>query len=344
VISTILGILAAGVVTSPPAPSSRIVTEEFLVPATDPGIDLYVRNKRRADLGAHRPGRTILFVHGATYPAETSFDLPVDGQSWMDYVADRGYDVWLLDLRGYGKSTRPKEMDDSADAHEPLVRGDVAVGDIGAAVDFITARRKVPSLVLLAWSWGTTLTATYTSRNPGKVDRLVLYAPQWIRTTPSLTQPGTGPLAAYRIVTPEQARARWLTGVPDARKSSLIPAGWFEAWVAATFTSDPAGAKAQPPFLRAPNGVLKDGAEYWSLGQPYYDPEQIKVPVLLVVGEWDRDTPPYMAKALFPLLVNAPGKRFVELSEGTHTIILERNRMALFEAVQTFLDEGVRQE
>jgi alpha-beta hydrolase superfamily lysophospholipase len=60
---------------------------------------------------------------------------------------------------------------------------------------------------------------------------------------------------------------------------------------------------------------------------------------LLVGAEWDRDAPPYMRQALFPLLVNAPSKRYVELSEGTHTIIMEKNRLKLFEAVQAFIDE-----
>lgn len=45
---------------------------------------------------------------------------------------------------------------------------------------------------------------------------------------------------------------------------------------------------------------------------------------------------------LFPLLTHSPGKRLVMLAEGTHTIIMERNRMKLFEAVQSFLDEAGR--
>ena len=53
---------------------------------------------------AFRPERTVLFVHGSTYPASTSFDLKLGDTSWMDYIATRGYDVYLLDLRGYGHS------------------------------------------------------------------------------------------------------------------------------------------------------------------------------------------------------------------------------------------------
>ena len=47
-----------------------------------------------------------------------------------------------------------------------------------------------------------------------------------------------------------------------------------------------------------------------------------------------------MAQTLFPLLVNAPGKRMVTLAEGTHFIVMERNRMELFRAVQAFFDEA----
>ena len=76
-------------------------------------------------------------------PASTSFDLPLDGESWMDYLAARGYDVYLLDLRGYGKSSRPKEMSEDPKANPPIVRGDTAVKDIGTAVDFVLSRRKI---------------------------------------------------------------------------------------------------------------------------------------------------------------------------------------------------------
>jgi len=67
---------------------------------------------------------------------------------------------------------------------------------------------------------------------------------------------------------------------------------------------------------------------------------QITVPTLIVHAEWDQDTPPYMAQTLFPLLVNSPGKRYVALAEGTHSIIMEKNRLELFKAVQAFLDEA----
>jgi pimeloyl-ACP methyl ester carboxylesterase len=320
---------------------TQLITEETMV-SSEPGIDIFVRNKRPTNLAKYTAERTLLFVHGSTYPAHTGFDIPLGGQSWMEYIASRGYDVYLLDLRGYGKSTRPKEMSEDAAKNPPIVRGDTAVKDIGTVVDFVLARRNIPRVNLLGWSWGTTLMATYTTQNNAKVERLVLYAPSWIRQTPSLVQTGPGPTPAYRMVSRDAALGRWMTGVPEDKKGTLIPAGWFDAWADATFATDPEGAKANPPTLRAPNGVVQDSNDYWAAGKAYYDPAKVTVPTLLVHGEWDRDTPPYMAQTLFPLLVNAPGKRYVQLPEGTHTIIMEKNRMMLFEAVQAFLDEAGR--
>jgi esterase/lipase len=102
------------------------------------------------------------------------------------------------------------------------------------------------------------------------------------------------------------------------------------------FATDPKGGGK---ILRAPNGVVLDGQEFWAKGKSTYDPAKITVPVLLVLGEWDRDTPPYMAQTLFPLLTNAQWKRFAMLSEGTHTILMEKNRMLLLRTVQQFLEE-----
>ena len=334
------GAIAAVIAMSAANAQTQLISEDIMVKSPDPGIEIFVRNKRPANLTAFRPERTLVFVHGATYPAHTAFDLKLDGLSWMEYIAARGYDVYLLDLRGYGKSTRPKEMSEDAAKNPPLVRGDTAVKDIGTVVDFVLARRNIPRVNLLGWSWGTTLMATYASQNNAKVERLALYAPAWIRQTPSLVQTGPGPTPAYRTVSRDAALGRWMTGVPEDKKATLIPAGWFDQWADATFASDPEGAKMNPPVLRAPNGVVQDGLDYFGAGKPYYDPAKITAPTLLVLGEWDRDTPPYMAQTLFPLLVNSPGKRFVMLAEGTLTIIMEKNRMKLFEAVQSFLDEA----
>lgn len=326
---------AAAQAASQPAPQA-LATEEFMIPGADPGVQLYVRNKHPRGASRFSADNIVLFVHGATYPAETSFDLQLDGLSWMDYIASRGYDVYLVDVRGYGKSSRPPEMDQPAERNAPIVRTDTAARDYGTAVDFILKRRGVAKLNVLGWSWGTAITALYTSQNNAKVNRLVLYAPVWLRETKSLTDTGA-PLGAYRQVTVEAALKRKATGVPEGKKP--MPDAWSDEWVRATFASDPVGAKANPRFVRAPNGVVLDSREYWSAGKALYDPANIRVPTMLVLAEWDADTPTYMAQALFPKLVNADPKRLVVIGEGTHSVLMEKNRTQLFREVQLFLDE-----
>src|SRR4030095_9197000 len=120
-----------------------LITESYMIPAGDPGIQLYVRNKRPEGLTQFTGEKTLLYVHGTTQAASTTFDLRLDDFSWMDYIARRGYDVYLVDLRGYGGSTRPPEMDKPAAENPPIVRTDVAVKDVGAAVNHIFARRGV---------------------------------------------------------------------------------------------------------------------------------------------------------------------------------------------------------
>jgi pimeloyl-ACP methyl ester carboxylesterase len=315
-----------------------LATEEFRINSDTPGIQLYLRNKHLASLARFSPEKTLLFVHGATYPAETAYDLPLDGLSWMDYVAAQGYDVYLVDIRGYGRSTRPVEMEQPADRNPPIVRTEVAVRDVAAAVDFILKRRNIVKLDLLGWSWGTSIMGWYTTQHNGNVNKLVLYAPQWVRDNPSLTDPGNA-LGAYRVVPMTETKARWLTGVPAAKQAELIPEGWYDMWAAATAATDSWGEKQTPQKLRAPNGVVQDSREFWSAGKALYDPAGITVPVLIIHAEWDHDLPSALAQGYFAHLTNAPYKRFVEVGEGTHSIIMEKNRLQLFREVQQFLDE-----
>jgi pimeloyl-ACP methyl ester carboxylesterase len=320
------------------AAEPRTSTQDFMIPAVDPGIELYVRNKHLQGVEKFAPEKILLFVHGATYPAESAFDLQLNGLSWMDYIAQRGYDVYLVDLRGYGKSTRPPEMNQPALDNAPIVRTETAVKDVGAAVDFILARRGVAKIDLLGWSWGTEIMAWYTAQNNDKVNRLVLYAPIWVSTSPVSSTVPDDKLGAYRAITRQAALDRWLKGVPEDKKAGLIPAGWFNVWADATFASDPAGAKLSPPVVRAPNGVMQDIREFWAAGKAQYDPAGIRVPTFLAHAEWDADTPSYMLYAYFAKLTNAPYKRYVEIGEGTHNVMLEKNRLQLFEEVQQFLD------
>lgn len=316
-----------------------LITHETFIPSAMPGVSLYVREKCPTTMTRFTPERTVLFVHGATYPAETAFDLALDGFSWMDFIARRGFDVFLLDVRGYGRSTRPPAMDMPPEAHPPFASTEDARADVGAVASYIRHRRGIERLCLLGWSWGCATMGSFAAVFPELVERLVLFAPGWVRDGVSAADPG-GPLGAWRGVTRQAALARWLNGVPADKLDGLIPPGWFDTWADATFATDPVGAAMHPPVLRAPNGVVRDSREFWTAGRAPYDPAGITAPTMIAVGEWDRDTPPALGLKLFSLLTNAREKRLVLLGEATHTALMERRRLALFGEVQAFLEEG----
>lgn len=337
-----LGLLAAamlmGAVTSAGA---ETVTEEFSISSKWPDQKLYIRNKHPAALYDVKPEKTVLFLHGATYPAHSSFDMAVDGQSWMDWMAARGYDVYSLDIRGYGKSGHPPEMKQTPEANAPVVDTTDAVDDVTRAVDFILSRRNSQKVVLVGWSWGATLAGAYANSAQDKVERLVLYAPQWLR---DVTPPSDADLArvpAWRQVDPRDARDIWLKAVPEAKRDAVLPKAVFGEWLKATLASDP--EPATPNTVRAPNGVVLDTMRYWASGKPRWNPERLSVPALVIQGEWDMEAPPAMGMKLFNKLATSPYKRYVMVGEATHAALIEKNRKQLYQAVAEFLESPAPQ-
>jgi alpha-beta hydrolase superfamily lysophospholipase len=330
-------IWAIGLALATPVRAESVVTEEFRISSRQSGVDLYLRNKHPEALYNVPAGKTVLMIHGASYPAHTSFDFAIDGQSWMDWMASRGYDVYALDIRGYGKSGRPPEMKQTAEANPPIVDTTAAAEDVSSAVEFILSRRNAQKLVLLGWSWGATVVGTYAGTNTGKVERLVLYAPQWLR---DVTPPGDADMArvpAWRSVDPRDARAIWLKAVPAAKRDQVLSKEVFTNWMNATLASDP--APAVPGTVRAPNGVVLDTMRFWASGKPRWNPEKVTAPTLVIQGEWDAEAPPAMGMAMFNQLTGAAFKRYVMVGETTHAALFETNRRQLFRAVQQFLED-----
>ncbi len=321
-----------------PARAAELATEEFTIPSGDPGIDLYVRNKHVAGATEFKSDRVVLYVHGASQAGETTFDLPVDGRSWMDDLARHGFDVYLVDVRGYGRSSRPPEMRAPPEANPPIVTTDVAVADAGKAIDFIRRRRGVAKLSLIGWAWGTVTVAAYAAQHSEAVERLVLYAPAWVHPARA-APPNEPPLGAYWSWTVEDAQRFLEEGAPADRRAGLMPAAWFAAWKAAALATDPEGARQLPPVVRTPNGAALDSRRYWGAGRPYFDPARITSPTLVIFGEWDSNLPAAAAQGFFASLANARERRLVEIAEATHFMMLERTRMQLIGEVRSFLEQ-----
>ncbi len=296
---------------------------------------IHVTNRRCTDIDRFSPDRIVVMQHGATY-GSTAFNLTVGGNCWMDHLARCGFDTWCLDLPGYGHSERPAQMSQPASENPPFMRTADAASCLGSVIDFVRQQRSVDSVHLIGWSWGTAIASTHAIARAATVNRLVLFAPVWDRsnTGPSPIHVD-GALGAYRTVSRDATRQRRQAGLAEKDRNVVMPAQWFDQWWQETAATDPA---SDGTTVRAPNGVVLDGIEYWNAGKPVYNPAAITSATMVAVGEWDNDTPPPMAHRVFELLTNTESKQLCVIGGGTHTLLMERNREQLFGAVQQFLE------
>jgi pimeloyl-ACP methyl ester carboxylesterase len=321
--------------------ATAIATEDFLIPTDAAGINLHLRRKRLARVETFSPEQTLLLMHGATFSSGSLFDAPVGGASFMDQLALSGFDVYAVDVRGYGSSTWPPEAAETADPSTYPVRIETAIRDLGAAIDHILEHRRLDQLNLVAMSWGGSVAGAYAAKNNGKIKRLALIAPLWLRQSAGRIDAG-GKLPPYREVDLWKYQDIWRAAAPENQREALIPPGWFDVWAETTLAIGPRGA--DPKTLRAPSGAVQDIREYWASNRPYYDPAKIRVPVLLVHAEWDVDVTFDTARDLFSRLTATPYRRWTEIGQGTHMVILEKNRWQAVNAIIEFLQEDLPAE
>lgn len=314
-------------------PPSAIVTENLQFDARDDGIRLHIRNKHPEDYYSPTPEHTVLFLHGATFPGIATFDLAIDGYSWMDYLARRGYDVYALDIRGYGQSTKLPEMSQPPEGKPPLVDNHAALRDVSKAVEYILSRRGIERLTLVGWSWGATLAGTYAADTSSKIQKMVLYSPPWTSDEPAPAD-AVSQLGAWRSVPLFLVSERWGHNLPDKERKELASDEAKKAWLAAL-----AATAGGEQTLKVPNGAVADALKSWGAGKPAWKPERISAPTMVIQGEWDSDTPPAMGLSVFAHLTGTSARRYVLIGEGTHLLLLEKNRRQLFQAVYGFLEE-----
>lgn len=310
---------------------NTIAISDHRVESSRAGLAVMLRNKCRG-----LDALPVLFVHGATYPSSVTFDYAVDGASWMDVLAADGFDVWCIDLLGYGAADRPPEMAAAANAHGPLVDTEHAVADVQRAVEFICAARGCAEIDLIGYSWGTAIGGQVASESPARIRRLVLAGALWVPEVP-MQVAVDGPLGAYRLVTEEATVRRWTVGLDDAQQAAIGSAASRESWARAAVASDPESRRHTPALLRAPAGVVKDVTEYWMQGRPTWDPARVRCATLVVVGEWDHETTPAQGREVFARLTGTETRRFVTIGGATHLMLLERQRHQLYEVVSSFL-------
>jgi len=335
--------------------SDRVLTIDHFVRVTStvPAIagqpaQLYVRERALAG-GALRTStfgdRVVLFVHGAGTPAEVAFDVPYQDYSWMAFLARAGFDVFSVDMTGYGRSTRPAPMNDPCNLAKDRQAGFVAApcapgyphtltsvasdwADIGAAVDYIRALRHVERVSLVAWSRGGPRAGGYASQHPDKVRRLVVLAPGYDRSAAANAADRT---LADGVPMNTQSRqefdANWdrQVGCTDQYDRAASNSVWTEM-----LASDAVGATWGPGVRRAP-----EMTGTW----PAAMAAKLTTPFLMISGAHDKQVAPDRVRELYAD-AGSSEKVFVDLACSSHNAMWERNHLLLFRASAEWLTQG----
>jgi pimeloyl-ACP methyl ester carboxylesterase len=294
--------------------------------------------------------RVVLFIHGAGTPAEVAFDVPYQDYSWMEYLAQAGFDAFAMDTTGYGRSNRPAAMNDpcnlSAAQQQALAPGGRTEActptygqhmttmasdwnDIGAVVDYLRALRGASQVSMVSWSLGGPRAAGYAAQNPDKVGKLVLLAPAYSRDT-SATPPTLVPAAGAAMGTQsrDELTALWnrQVGCPDQYEQGVFRAVWQ-----AMLDSDPVGATWGPGVRRAPN-VTNWG---WTTAMV----AATKTPTLMVTGAHDGQVQPARVHDLYAD-IGSKSKVLIDLACSSHNAMWEKNHRLLFQASLEWLTKG----
>jgi pimeloyl-ACP methyl ester carboxylesterase len=275
----------------------------------------------------------VLYIHGATFPAENSIFFKFGGASWADALNSAGFSVWGLDFAGFGRSESYPEMSaEEPPAGDPLGRVPDAVKQVDRAVRAIVAETGVAKVSIVAHSWGTMAAGRFAGDHPELVDRLVLFGPV-VRREALMVIPPLGP---WRFVTVEAQKRRFIEDVPQGEPGVLAETD-FPAWSALYLKFDPTSASRTPPSVRTPNGPVADIMAAWS-GALAYEPSRVKAPVLIVRGEWDSLCNDADVAWLKQALTGAARISDVKISKATHLMHLESGRTGLYTATTQFLN------
>ena len=355
IVITALATLVAGLLPAATTGQESLTIDHYVaVTSMVPSIEgqvarLYVRERVLPGIALRSHGmedRVVVFVHGAGTPAEVAFDAP--GASWMEYLANAGYDTFSMDMTGYGRSTRPTAMNDpcnlSRSQQEDLVPVlleapcDPSYGfsittiesdwnDLDAVVDYIRATRQVERVHLVAWSLGGPRAGGYAARHPDKVSSLTLLSPAYSRNRQT-ERPASAPGPAMTKQSHADLVALWNRQTPC--EGQYDPEILDSVWKA-MLESDPVGATWGTGVRRAPRVTT------WGWNRSEVSQQQ--TPMLLVAPATDGQVSPERVVELFDD-VGSSKKILLDLACSSHNAMWEMNRDLLFQASLEWLSEG----
>jgi pimeloyl-ACP methyl ester carboxylesterase len=255
----------------------------------------------------------VLLAHGSSTAGRESFDLQAPGHpgySLMDFLAQQGFDVFALDVRGFGSSTRP----------ETQLTTEQAASDLDAVVDFIRELRGVAQVHLLAWSWGTQYGGQFVMAQPHKVARYISYA-QMHAHSPDLLQ--------------RRARLQEFQRTPYIRISE---SGWKLRFASMTppEANEPAVVDAYARAAAVVETRSSTGPQVDMITRmPLVDATKITVPVMMIHGQYDDVADLAGLLPFFAALPN-PDKQYVVLPQGGHMLHLQKGHARFQQAVAAF--------
>jgi len=331
--------------------NTQITTTEHFIPVRSQApslrnhiVRLYLREVKLANNNSHD---AVLFIHGGGTPSDVSFDTPYKDYSWMAYLAQAGFDVYGLDLTGYGRSTRPEAMNDpcnlSASEQQQFIPSLIKKvcaknhaqaptniesdwADIDAAVNFIHAQEHIKSLALIGWSQGGPRSLGYIHRHPGKINNVVLLAPSYHRDAP-LTAPSAANVKQLMWVQNQtEFIAGWdkQIGCPSQVDEPIRAIIWRQM-----LASDPLGKTWGTGVRRSP-----EQGSTWGFNQT--TATKFTLPTLLITGEFDQQVQPKAVHELYEDLGSSK-KVIIDLACSSHRANWETNHLLLFKASADWL-------
>jgi pimeloyl-ACP methyl ester carboxylesterase len=261
---------------------------------------------------------TILFVHGSSMASTPTFDLQVPGQpdrSAMDHFARLGYDTWCVDMEGYGRSSKHRD-----------VTCDIANGadDLAAASAYIMRTREVDRFLVYGISSGALRAALFAQRHPERVQRLALDAFVW-------TGRGSPTLADRRKRLPEyQAKNRrpidraFVRSIFERDHPGTADDEVIDAFADAILALDDS----------VPTGTYVD----MCARLPVVDPEKITASTIILRGEYDGIASVEDLLDFFGRLPN-PDKQFAVMPGIAHASLQQKNFRILYHLLESFFGQ-----
>lgn len=323
---------------------------------SEPNVGIAIREVVDPDIP--RRGEPVILLHGARVPGVPSFDLAVPNGSLAADLAAAGLRVYIVDLRGYGASSRPAAMREAPRVTKPLVRSGTAARDLGTAVDAILERTRAAQVAIVGWATGGHWAGLYGTLNPDKVSKIVFYNTLYgygrdhptIGRGSGLADPNSPDrfnlerFKNYRVNSADSLLPSWDRSIPLDDKTAWRDPVVANAYVEAALASDPTSEERDPPSFRAPSGAMADSF-LLATGAALWDARALNADTLVVRSGndfWSRPEDVVMLKQHLEQRLAQASVETLTIADATHYVHLdrpERGRRAFLDAVIGFLAE-----